>query len=366
VDAKTGRVVWSVELGQEFTGCPVVMDARIALGCRGGKLAVLDRATGAVVWQKQVADRFNYDPLPVQARYSTPAKWSPVCDLDFTKLTALGAELTAQLYTDGLGASRATVAAPGAVTLNKALQLCGATPEAAGLATATWAKPVGRDLHVELTVQNRGSILLALGGDVFSGCRVVLDCQAHELSLDTVAGGKHELLAKAERKLPAEPKSLKVVVDKLGPNLTVTVDGQVYLQSAKAGPWADGAPAPFALANFMSVGAVEALKVSQCDVPEQIRQEDVLVHLDANAVKLTRVEDGVSGDLITITVKKEGKDEQAPWTIPGGLLAPISYYRGQLYFVPRQLDHGGLEYMNIYLGVGGGSFIQVVPAAETK
>lgn len=95
--------------------------------------------------------------------------------------------------------------------------------------------------------------------------------------------------------------------------------------------------------------------------PEKSWQEDALVHLDAGAVKITRLRDGTSRDLITV---KTGNEEQ-PWTIPSGLLAPISYYQGALFFVPRNLDHGELIYGSIYVGVSGGSFVQVLPG-ETK
>ena len=36
---------------------------RIILGCRGGTLAVLDRALGKVIWSKKVPSRFDYEPL---------------------------------------------------------------------------------------------------------------------------------------------------------------------------------------------------------------------------------------------------------------------------------------------------------------
>jgi len=53
-------------------------------------------------------------------------------------------------------------------------------------------------------------------------------------------------------------------------------------------------------------------------------------------------------------------------TIESGLLAPIGYYKGVLFFVPRNMDHGGLTYTSIYVGVNSGSFVMVGPAAVKK
>jgi outer membrane protein assembly factor BamB len=126
--------------------------------------------------------------------------------------------------------------------------------------------------------------------------------------------------------------------------------------------------------------------------PEKSRYEDVLVHLDTGAITITRLdngtsrreaapravtvtrlEDGTSRELITGRTRrkvKEGavefeEDVQIPWTIGSGLLAPISYYRGALFFVPRNGDYGSIAYQSIFMGHGSGGFFQVVPA-ETK
>lgn len=63
LDAASGKVVWTTDLGQEFERCPVVTADRVLAGCRDGKLAVLDRATGAVKWTIEASTRFDYEPV---------------------------------------------------------------------------------------------------------------------------------------------------------------------------------------------------------------------------------------------------------------------------------------------------------------
>ena len=63
VDVATGATRWAVDLKDEFSRCPVVGPDKIIYGCRGGTLAVLDRATGTMVWSKQAESRFDYEPL---------------------------------------------------------------------------------------------------------------------------------------------------------------------------------------------------------------------------------------------------------------------------------------------------------------
>ena len=60
---QTGTPRWTAELSDEFCRCPVVGTDKIVFGCRGGTLAVLDRATGKTVWSKQAESRFDYEPL---------------------------------------------------------------------------------------------------------------------------------------------------------------------------------------------------------------------------------------------------------------------------------------------------------------
>jgi len=65
IDAANGQVKWSSDLNDEFARCPVVGPKHIVFGCRGGTLAVLNRADGKVVWSKKVDSRFEYEPLMV-------------------------------------------------------------------------------------------------------------------------------------------------------------------------------------------------------------------------------------------------------------------------------------------------------------
>ena len=41
----------------------MVSKDRLILGCRGGTLAVLDRASGKTIWSRKVPTRFDYEPL---------------------------------------------------------------------------------------------------------------------------------------------------------------------------------------------------------------------------------------------------------------------------------------------------------------
>ena len=57
VDAASGQVRWTAALGDEFMMCPVVTADKIIYGCRGGTLAVLNRADGKPVWSKKVSTK---------------------------------------------------------------------------------------------------------------------------------------------------------------------------------------------------------------------------------------------------------------------------------------------------------------------
>src|SRR5262249_13903840 len=58
-----GKVLWQTDLGDEFCRCPVVGPDKVIFGCRGGTLAVLNRADGKKVWSKKVESRFEYEPV---------------------------------------------------------------------------------------------------------------------------------------------------------------------------------------------------------------------------------------------------------------------------------------------------------------
>jgi outer membrane protein assembly factor BamB len=60
-----GKILWSRELKDEFTRCPVVDDTSVYLGFHRGKLAALNRADGAERWAVTLQTRFTYEPLPV-------------------------------------------------------------------------------------------------------------------------------------------------------------------------------------------------------------------------------------------------------------------------------------------------------------
>jgi outer membrane protein assembly factor BamB len=66
VEVATGKVRWKTPLGDEFMRCPVVGPDKVVFGCRGGTLAVLDRASGKALWSRKVESRFDYEPLLIE------------------------------------------------------------------------------------------------------------------------------------------------------------------------------------------------------------------------------------------------------------------------------------------------------------
>lgn len=368
VTATTGKVVWTTELGQEFTRCPVVTDKEVLFGCRDGKLAVLNRENGKVMWEKQTGSRFNYEPLVVEADRHEPEKNKVLCDTDFS---VDGVEIPAQLKPllcrNPTATTRSAAPANNVVRVeNGALVITGNEEPSLGLAMLKWAGKVGKDVRIECTVENSGSVILTTAGDGLTGYRAVLSFNQHRVSLDTVNDLKWKELAEGKRPLSAKAEAFDITLDKIGDRIRILVDGEVYVDYQAPNPYAGPGHDTFSIGSFTETCRCRKLKVTQVLAPERRWTERSVLYFDGKSGRLADMANGNQRDW-EVMIHKGLEVEKKTVTLGDVPWSSISYYMGQLFVTTRQMDsgHNALSYNGTYHQWTAGGVTRLVPHEVT-
>ncbi len=201
--------------------------------------------------------------------------WEPVCDFDFSSLTALPASLetvfcsTTVLHTP----DRKVVTAPDRARLEEGGLKFVLHPQDAskyGLIVARLKEEVGDDAVVEATIAGGApwTLGMAVGGDSFEGYRVIF--VAHEgesgIAVDSIYPAALAVLAQDARTISFD-RDRVLRAEKIGRRIRVWVDRDLRLDTEVSYPLAEKRLRTVALSNFGGPPIVRNLRVWKRPAP---------------------------------------------------------------------------------------------------
>ena len=195
-------------------------------------------------------------------------KWTPVCDLDFSKTRTLPSQMEPMFCLSKLlhTPQRKIEPAPDRIHFEEGGLVLGAAPGVKvehGLVVARWKEEIGDDIILEADVVGgaRWSLGFALSGDSFEGYRVIFAVQGYPagIAVDTIHPVDCVVLASDPRPIPYEKDHL-LRVEKRGTRVKVWVDRDLRIDTEVNHPLADGRRRAFAISNFGAPPVVRALR----------------------------------------------------------------------------------------------------------
>jgi ferric-dicitrate binding protein FerR (iron transport regulator) len=197
------------------------------------------------------------------------SRWTPVCDLDFSKLKELPPQMETVFCISQLlhTSQRKIEAAPGRTHFGNGGLVLGAAPGVKvehGLVVTRWKEAVGDDvvLEAEVVGGERWSLGFALSGDSFEGYRVIFAVLGYPdgIAIDTIHPVDCVVLASDPRPIAYEKDHL-LRVEKQGKRVRVWVDRQLRIDTEIAHALPDGRRRTFALSNFGAPPTIRSLRV---------------------------------------------------------------------------------------------------------
>jgi ferric-dicitrate binding protein FerR (iron transport regulator) len=202
------------------------------------------------------------------ARSGKIVRWTPVCDLDFSKTRTLPSQLEPVFCLSKLlhTPERKVDSAPERIHFVEGGLVLGATPGLKvehGLVVARWKEEVGDDviLEADLAGGERWSLGFAVSGDSFEGYRIIFAVPGYPagISVDTIHPVECIVLA-ADPRLIAYEKDHLLRVEKCGKRVKVWVDRELRIDTEIAHALPDGRRRSFAISNFGAPPVIRALR----------------------------------------------------------------------------------------------------------
>jgi ferric-dicitrate binding protein FerR (iron transport regulator) len=197
------------------------------------------------------------------------SRWTPVCDLDFSKLKELPPQMETVFSISRLlhTPERKIEPAPERTHFGSGGLVLGAAPGVKaehGLVVTRWKEAVGDDvvLEAEVVGGERWSLGFALSGDSFEGYRVIFAVLGYPdgIAIDTIHPVDCVVLASDPRPIACEKDHL-LRVEKQGRRMRVWVDRQLRIDTEIAHALPDGRRRSFALSNFGAPPTIRSLRV---------------------------------------------------------------------------------------------------------
>jgi ferric-dicitrate binding protein FerR (iron transport regulator) len=195
-------------------------------------------------------------------------KWTPVCNLDFTRIKELPAQMETGFCPSDthLTPQRKVVPAPERVLLTSAGLTFGKAPGTPhGLIEVRWKEEVGDDLIIEADVAagEKWGLGIAVSGNSFEGYRAFYAAIAgypNGVAIDTIQPLEHVVFARDTRAI-AFDKDHTLRVERRGARIRAWVDGQVWIDTEVSHPLPADRKRTFAICNFGAYPVVRALRV---------------------------------------------------------------------------------------------------------
>jgi ferric-dicitrate binding protein FerR (iron transport regulator) len=197
------------------------------------------------------------------------SRWTPVCDLDFSKKKELPPQMetvfcaSRLLHTPG----RKVEPAPERTHFGNGGLVLGAAPGVKvehGLVVTRWKEEVGDDVALEAEVAGgeRWSLGFSLSGDSFEGYRIIFAVLGYPegIAIDTIHPVDCVVLAADPRPITYEKDHL-LRVEKQGKRIRVWVDRQLRIDTEITHALPDGRRRSFALSNFGAPPTIRTLRV---------------------------------------------------------------------------------------------------------
>jgi len=209
------------------------------------------------------------------ANSSGVVRWKPVCDLDFSKMQALPAQMetvfcpSRTLHT----VERKVVPSPdrthfrdGGLVLNSVL----GTQIEHGLIVTRWKEEVGDDVVLEADVVGgqRWSLGFSLSGDSFEGYRVIFAVFGYPegITIDTIHPVETVVLASDPRPISYE-KDHVLRVEKRGKRVRIWVDRELRMDTEITHPLPEGRLRTFAISNFGAPPVIRSFRAWKSATP---------------------------------------------------------------------------------------------------
>ncbi len=201
-------------------------------------------------------------------------RWSPVCDLDFTKMTALPPELEPLFCSSRVLHTKDRKIESGVdrIRFEKGLIFDPVpTPNRDhGLVVARWREEVGDNAIIEAGVAAGPpwSLGFALSGDSFEGYRIIFAIRENPsgIMVDTIAPVEFKPLASDPRPIDFT-KDHVLRAEKQGNRIRVWLDQELRLDTVVDQPLAGGRRRTFALSNYGESPVVRSLRVWKGTTP---------------------------------------------------------------------------------------------------
>jgi hypothetical protein len=202
-------------------------------------------------------------------------RWKQVCDLDFSRMKALPAELEPLFSSSRVlhTPQRKIESAPERIRFEKGGLVFDPAPgpnRDHGLVVARWKEAVGDDLILEAEVAGgpTWSLGFAVSGDSFEGYRVIFGVHDPEggITVDTIYPTEFIQLAKDGRPIAfGKPHLLRAELR--GKHLKVWVDAELHIDTVINHPLPEGRRRRVALSNFGESPVVRTLRVWKAESP---------------------------------------------------------------------------------------------------
>jgi hypothetical protein len=196
-------------------------------------------------------------------------RWTPVCDLDFSRMKELPSQMEAVFCSSKIlhTRERKIVPAPDRVRFERGGLVFDPVPGETrdhGLVVARWKEEVGDDIRMEAEIAGGSlwSIGFAVSGDSFEGYRVIFAIRENPggIMIDTISPVDFVPLASDPRPIAFE-KNQAIKVEKVGKRVKVWVDQELRIDTVIDHPLSEGRRKVFAISNFGESPVVRSLRV---------------------------------------------------------------------------------------------------------
>ncbi|HVR85820.1 MAG TPA: FecR family protein [Planctomycetota bacterium] len=196
-------------------------------------------------------------------------RWTPVCDIDFSRMNELPAQMEALFCSSRVlhtperkiesGAERIRFESGGLV-----FDPVPSSKQDHGLVVARWKDDVGDDLVIEAGVAGGSiwSLGFALSGDSFEGYRIIFGIRENPggIMIDTIAPIEFKPLVSDPRPISFD-KDHVLRAEKRGNRVKVWLDRELRIDAVIEHPLAPNRKRTFALSNFGESPVVRSLRV---------------------------------------------------------------------------------------------------------
>ncbi len=149
----------------------------------------------------------------------------------------------------------------------------GMSAKGEGMCVLHWIAPIGEHVRVEVTAlaDDSSGPCIALGGNSYSGYRIVLDRRNQWIDIDTIAGGRHIVFSRTTiADLPASQEEYVLIGEKIGDLYRAFYNNKPHLYWYDKSPRQNSDRQTFALSKFMGKTTVTRLRIFKGtgDVPK--------------------------------------------------------------------------------------------------